>query len=173
MGGSGPRDRWGDIYANEVKVVKEPLSVMAQLHLLVAKDEAPEVGRCRADDRADCRCDCSSDGGGCAANEGRPAPGGRRRAEGSSWRQARQLPSPAVMTDQVTTDQLTPAPCLLLPGLQPDRGRLCGGGPLPGHRHRPQGQPPDRHLQVRALGPASARGRWQAQGSSLPAPSAQ
>lgn len=33
----------GDIYANETKAVKEPITVMAELHLLVSKEEAPEV----------------------------------------------------------------------------------------------------------------------------------
>jgi hypothetical protein len=33
----------GDIFANETKSAKEPISVMAQLHLLVSREAAPEV----------------------------------------------------------------------------------------------------------------------------------
>jgi hypothetical protein len=45
----------GDIFANETKSVKEPISVMAELHLLVSREQAPEVslplsgGRARRD----------------------------------------------------------------------------------------------------------------------------
>lgn len=42
----------GDLFANEIKIAKTPISVMAELHLLVSKEEAPEVIETYATDAA-------------------------------------------------------------------------------------------------------------------------